>query len=564
MRRLWLGLSLVFILACGNNSQASTVELPNQVAVASAHPLATDAGIHVLQQGGNAFDAAIAVAAVLGVVEPYSAGMGGGGFWLLRQGKSGKTVMVDARETAPSAAFEDLYLDPNGQVDRDKAINSALSAGIPGQAAAMEHLAKHYGKLNLSQSLRAAIDYAENGFPANPVYLKLLDIRKSVMNRYPHSKRIFMLDGKPIKEGQLIKQKELAATLRAIAKQGAAGFYSGPVAKSMVNEVRANGGIWRLQDLANYKVIEREPIKFNYHNATIWSAAPPSSGGVALAQMFGMLSNFNLALYNPVDHTHLLAEVMRRAYRDRALYLGDPDFVSIPLERILKPSYLENLSSSISLSHATPSKDLGPSQQVGSGTHTTHFSIIDKQGNMVAATLSINLPFGSGVTLGETGILLNNEMDDFSAQPGSPNAYGLIGSEANAIAPGKRPLSSMTPTFMEYGPENNRQTAIIGTPGGSRIITMVFLGLLEALADKKPQAWVDRPRFHHQYFPDQISFEPEALSPEMEKGLQEKGHVLKMMGRRYGDMHAIRWYRKNGTVEAGADQRRLGSATVAD
>lgn len=538
--------------------------LPQQYAVASAHPLATQAGIDILKQGGNAFDAAVTVAAVLGVVEPYSAGIGGGGFWMLHRAKDNKTLMLDAREKAPAAAHRDLYLDKNGEVDRDKATNTALSAGIPGQAAAMVHLAQHYGTLPLPVTLERAIHLARTGFPANKVYLDLLEFRRSTLRRYPASKRIFLLDDAPMDTGSMIRQQGLAHTLEALAKDGFDGFYKGKVAQRLVKGARAYGGIWTEQDLADYRVVEREPIRFHYKDAIIWSAPPPSSGGVALAQMFGMLSQFNYDTLNDMDQTHLLVEVMRRAYRDRAEYLGDSDFVDVPIERITKAAYLEDLASSISMAHATPSKELGLPKQVGSGTHTTHFSVIDQQGNRVAATLSINLPFGSGVTIEGTGVLLNNEMDDFSAKPGSPNAYGLIGSEANDIEPGKRPLSSMTPTFMEYGPANDRQLAIIGTPGGSRIITMVFLGMLEALDNQPPQAWVDRPRFHHQYLPDVIQHEPDTFSKEQIKELQKRGHTIKDVERHYGDMHVIRWHSSNGQVEAASDKRRLGSAQTGE
>ncbi len=539
--------------------------LPKQAAVASAHPLATKAGIKVLEQGGNAFDAAVTVAAVLGVVEPYSAGIGGGGFWMLHRAEDGKTIMLDAREKAPAAAHKDLYLNKKGEVDRDKAINTALAAGIPGQAAAFVHLSDHYGKLPLNDTLAPAIRLAAGGFPVNKVYTHLAEMRASTLRRYPASKRIFLVDNRAPTSG-LIVQQGLSHTLKLLAEKGFDGFYKGEVAKRLVEGVKAHGGIWSLEDLANYNVVEREPVRFTYKTASgeavIWSAPPPSSGGVALAQMFGMLSQFNLDNKSPADRTHLLIEVMRRAYRDRAEYLGDSDFVDVPIAKLTSTAYLDNLSSNISMSHATPSSELGLPKQTGSGTHTTHFSIIDREGNRVAATLSINLPFGSGVTVAGTGVLLNNEMDDFSAKPGSPNAYGLIGSEANAIAPGKRPLSSMTPTFMEYGPEDNRQFALIGTPGGSRIITMVFLGLLEALDQKGPQAWVDRPRFHHQFVPDVVQHEPDTFDDAALADLKKRGHSLKDVKRTYGDMHAIRWHMANGNVEAASDQRRLGKAQL--
>lgn len=543
------------------SSAAAAAVLPKQPAVASAHPLATEAGIKVLESGGNAFDAAVTVAAVLGVVEPYSAGIGGGGFWMLHQAKDNKTIMLDAREMAPAAAHKDLYLNKKGEVDRDQAINTALAAGIPGQAAAFVHLADHYGTLPLTETLAPAARLAAGGFPVNKVYQHLAEMRASTLRRYPASKRIFLRDGKA-PHGGLIVQQGLARTLNLLAEKGFDGFYKGELAQRLVKGVKAHGGIWSLEDLANYRVIEREPIQFQYGDAVIWSAPPPSSGGVALAQMFGMLSLFNLENKSSADRTHLLIEVMRRAYRDRAEYLGDPDFVDIPIARLTSAAYLDNLSSNISMGHATPSSELGQPKQTGSGTHTTHFSIIDREGNTVAATLSINLPFGSGVTVTGTGVLLNNEMDDFSAKPGSPNAYGLIGSEANAIAPGKRPLSSMTPTFMEYGPKDNRQFALIGTPGGSRIITMVFLGLLEALEQKGLQAWVDRPRFHHQFVPDVVQHEADAFDTSAIADLEKRGHTLKDVGRTYGDMHAIRWYMNNGNIEAASDQRRLGKAIL--
>ena len=543
------------------SSATAAAVLPKQPAVASAHPLATEAGISVLESGGNAFDAAVTVAAVLGVVEPYSAGIGGGGFWMLHQAKDNKTIMLDAREMAPAAAHKDLYLNKKGEVDRDKAINTALAAGIPGQAAAFVHLAQHYGTLPLNKTLAPAAHLAAGGFPVNKVYQHLAEMRASTLRRYPASKRIFLRDGKAPDSG-LIVQQGLARTLNLLAEKGFDGFYKGELAQRLVKGVKAHGGIWSLEDLANYRVIEREPIQFQYGDAVIWSAPPPSSGGVALAQMFGMLSLFNLENKSSADRAHLLIEVMRRAYRDRAEYLGDPDFVDIPIAQLTSAAYLDNLSSNISMGHATPSSELGQPKQTGSGTHTTHFSIIDREGNKVAATLSINLPFGSGVTVAGTGVLLNNEMDDFSAKPGSPNAYGLIGSEANAIAPGKRPLSSMTPTFMEYGPKDNRQFALIGTPGGSRIITMVFLGLLEALEQKGPQAWVDRPRFHHQFVPDVVQHEADAFDTSAIADLEKRGHTLKDVGRTYGDMHAIRWYMNNGNIEAASDQRRLGKAIL--
>ena len=530
-------------------------------AVASAHPLATDAGMAILANGGNAFDAAIAVASVLGVVEPYSAGMGGGGFWLIHEAASGKNIMIDARETAPLAAHRDLYLDDNGEVDRDKATHTPLAAGIPGQPAAFVHLAERYGRLPLQASLEKAIAYARDGFTVDDIYLQRAERKREVFERYPESLRIFM-NGGTLKAGDTITQSDLARTMTALAEQGMAGFYQGDVAEKLVQGVKEAGGIWSLEDLAKYRIVEREPIRAQYRNASIISAAPPSSGGIAIAQMFLMLKDLQLDGADPVQQTHLLVEVMRRAYRDRAEHLGDPDFHEVPVARLLDPLYNQSLVDNLSHNHATPSSDLPPAVPASSGDNTTHLSILDRYGNYVSATLSINTSFGTGFTVPGTGILLNNEMDDFSAKPGSPNAYGLVGNEANAIEPGKRPLSSMTPSFLELDTDKGKQVAILGTPGGSRIITMVFLGMLEAIAGKPPRDWVARPRFHHQYLPDKLFFEKDAFSEAEQSRLAALGHTLHELDRQYGNMHGILWKQQSGEVLAAADPRGIGTARV--
>ncbi|MCG8316321.1 MAG: gamma-glutamyltransferase [Pseudomonadales bacterium] len=568
----WILLSALALLSgCDspNEPAASDTDTPpkhslirSKNAVASAHPLATEAGMEILANGGNAFDAAIAVAAVLGVVEPYSAGIGGGGFWLIHRASDGKQVMIDAREKAPLAASREMYLNTQGDVDRDRATHTPLAAAIPGQAAAFVHLAEHYGALPLNKSLSAAIGYAKQGFTADPVYVARAEGKLEVFQRYPESLNILM-NGGSLKTGDRIQQKDLGDTLSLLAKQGFDGFYKGERAQLMVASVRAAGGIWSLEDLAGYQVVEREPIKVAYQNAVIVSAPPPSSGGVAIAQMFNMLSHLNLSHRDEIQRTHLMVEVMRRAYRDRAEYLGDPDFHPVPLDKLLDARYNESLIDNLSHNHATLSSDLKPAVSPPSGDNTTHISILDKDGNYVSATLSINTSFGSGFTVPGTGILLNNEMDDFSAKPGSPNAYGLIGNEANAIEPGKRPLSSMSPSFVELSDaQGNRHIAILGTPGGSRIITMVFLGMLEAIAGKPPKDWVARPRFHHQYLPDKLFFEDHAFNEAQQTRLQALGHQLHPIARRYGNMHGILWNQNSGEVLAAADPRNLGKAMV--
>lgn len=530
---------------------------PGKSAVASAHPLATQAGLNILEQGGNAFDAAVAVAATLAVVEPYSAGMGGGGFWLLHREQDGLQTFVDARETAPDAATAAMYQNKEGKVMRDWAVNGPSAAGIPGQAAAFVHLADNYGKLALTSTLAPAIALAEHGFHVEEHYRKLAGYRKDVLNRFPEAAAIFLHNGKVPPNNHLIKQADLARVLRALAEKGNAGFYQGEVAKQLVDGVQQAGGIWTLDDLANYKVVERTPTVSQFRGGRVISAPPPSSGGIVMGEALNILSQLNDG--NTAEITpHLAIEAMRRAYQDRARYLGDPDFVDIPVDKLLSIGYAKQRASSITLDKATASSSLGEPVGVEEGFHTTHFSVLDKDGNRVAATLSINLPFGSGFVAPGTGVLLNNEMDDFSAKPGSPNAYGLVGSQANAIAPGKRPLSSMTPTFVEF----DDRIAILGTPGGSRIISMVMLAVLEASNNKPVEDWVNAVRYHHQYLPDEVQAEPAFIDSQAAKDLVRRGHKVVSTGRNYGNMQAILWHQDSREVTAASDPRGIGSAEI--
>ncbi len=531
-------------------------EKPPASAIATAHPLATETGFKILAAGGNAFDAAIAVTAVLGVVEPAGSGLGGGGFWLLHRAADGYQTMLDGREVAPAAAHRNMYLDEQGQVIPDLSIDGPLAAGIPGTPAALAHLASHYGKLPLSTTLAPAIRLAREGFPVNDVYRRLIRFRLDALHQSPAATAIFLHDKQVPPAEHLIKQPELAATLQAIAEQGSAGFYQGSVAHQLVTGVRQSGGIWTLADLKKYRIVERTPITGQFGDITITSAAPPSSGGIALLAMLNILGQYDLKKLDDATQTHLLVEAMRRAYRDRAEYLGDPDFVDVPVNRLTSPLYAAGLAASIRLDKATPSAALPGATSQYVGTNTTHFSILDKEGNRVAATLSINYPFGSGFVAPGTGVLLNDEMDDFSAKPGIPNAYGLVGAEANAIAPGKRPLSSMTPTFLD----SSRGIAILGTPGGSRIITMLLLATLEYAADKPPSAWVTKPRFHHQYLPDLIQYEPDALTQKNIAELQTRGHILKPLDTSYGNLQAVLWDKRKKRVLAASDPRGIGRA----
>jgi len=526
---------------------------PPVAAIASAHPLATDAGMEILNAGGNAFDAAVTVSSVLAVVVPMSCGLGGGGFWLLHRARDGFETFIDGRESAPHAARRDMYLDAQGNVVPNLSLDGPLSAAIPGVPAALEHLANKYGRLPLVRSLAPAIRLARDGFVTDEVYQRAAEFRVAALKNAPG-----LLDqGEPPRPGFVLKQPELANVLTSIAKRGAAGFYRGEVARKLVDGVRNAGGIWTLQDLTGYKIKERAPIRGEYQGMRITSAPPPSSGGVALVTMLNVLSGYPFSTLDTTTQTHLLLEAMRRAYRDRAEHLGDPDFGNVPVRLLLNPYYAAGLRASLRLDRAMPSKSLPMDVPVQQGPDTTHFSILDRDGNRVASTLTINYAFGSGFMPPGTGVLLNDEMDDFAVKSGVPNAYGLVGADANEIAPGKRPLSSMTPTFLE----NERGVAILGTPGGSRIISMVLLASLEFARGGNAGELAALPRFHHQFLPDQVFYEADAFSPEQRSGLEKRGHQLEQSGVRYGDMQAVVWDRRAG-VNAASDPRGQGKARV--
>jgi gamma-glutamyltranspeptidase/glutathione hydrolase len=544
MKRLMLGLVLLAATV-----QAS--ESPGKAAIASQHFLATEAGHEILEKGGNAFDAAIAVAAVLAVVEPTSSGLGGGGFWMLHRAEDNFQTMVDAREVAPAAAQQDMYLDENGEVNRDLARNGPLAGAIPGEVAGMEHLATHYGRLPLSVSLQPAIRIAREGFAIDEKFLALLNWRFETIKRWPAAAEAYLVDGEKPPLGHIIKLPDLAWVLEQVAEHGAKGFYTGPVAEKLVKGVRDAGGIWTMEDLAAYRVQERDPIRTVIGGYELVTAPPPSSGGIAIAEILNIIEPYSVNELDPVLRTHLIVEAMRRAYRDRAIYLGDPDFVEMPIGMLTSPLYADGLRASIRPDKATPSSMLAGNEPLREGTDTTHYSLMDAEGNMVAGTITVNGPFGSSFMPPGTGLLVNNEMDDFSAGHGSPNQWGLIGFEANRIEPFKRPLSSMSPTFM-IGEERR---AVIGTPGGSRIITMVLLGILDFMRGNEPESWVSLPRFHHQYMPDEISAEPGAFTAEQIEGLEALGHKVNVRNRTWGNMHGVLWNLETGDVTAGSDPR---------
>lgn len=545
---------LIVLVLCGLLTLPVWAE-KQQAAIATAHPLATEAGFEILEQGGNAFDAAIAVTAALAVVEPSGSGLGGGGFWLLHRAKDHQQVMIDGREMAPGQATANMYLDRDGNFVPERSLNGPLAAGIPGVPAALAHLSQHYGQLPLSIVLGPAIRYAEQGFEVTEGYQHLAKFRQNALRQFPQSAATFLDNGKVPQLGHVILQPELATTLKAVATQGKSGFYRGEIANKLVASVQKNGGIWTLNDLAKYEVKERRPVTGSYHGYQITSAALPSSGGIVLMLALNQLAQFDLQRAELTPRRHWVIEAMRRAYRDRSRYLGDADFIKVP-DFLTEKSYGQKLSQDIDDQKATSSKAL--KQAETGGENTTHFSIIDQDGNRVAATLSINYPFGSAFVAEGTGVLLNDEMDDFSAQPGTANVYGLVGNEANAIAPYKRPLSSMSPSFIE----NDEKLMITGTPGGSRIISMVLLSMLDFVDGKNAKDIVAAPRYHHQYLPDEVQIENQGFRPAEIKALEQRGHTLNQLDRQYGDMQTIILDKKTGVLDAASDPRGEGMAQV--
>lgn len=548
--------ALVVIAAVVCEWTAAGCVAQQTAAIASAHPLATAAGQSVLERGGNAFDAAVAVAAALAVVEPYSSGLGGGGFFLLHRAADGHQVMIDARETAPRGITEAHYVDPAGRPIAGATRRGGTAAAIPGMPAALAHLAERYARLPLATTLAPAIRLARDGFPVDIRYSRIVKLREAFL-RSERNAAVFLANGSAPEPGHVLRQAALATTLERIARSGASGFYDGPVARALVDEVNRRGGAWSLGDLLSYNVVERAPLRFTYRGATVTSAPPPSAGGVALAQAMGMLEEHALERVGTSSTDHLIVEALRRAFRDRGRYLGDPDFAQVPVARLVSREYIRALGADIDPARATRSDALAGQARAG-GSNTTHFSIVDTEGNRVAATLSINSIFGSGVIAASTGVVLNNEMDDFALNPDVANFYGLRSGAANLVAPGKRPLSGMTPTFVE----DEKGVLVLGSAGGSRIASQVLLVALEYL--RSPDVDLARllalPRYHHQHLPDRVEIEPEGFPPEWRAAMEARGHSLATVRRLWGNMHVAFKSKRTGAASAATDPRGEGIA----
>ena len=530
---------------------AAPAQRPGHAGIASANFLATNAGLEVLSKGGNAFDAAIAVASTLSVVEPESSGIGGGFMALLHRAADNRDVFVDARETAPGAVDSKDYLNPDGTPNRDASLNGPLSAGIPGEPAGLVWMAKHYGRLPLKESLAPAIHLARDGFVPDPRLLGSIAGRQKELQRWPASVAKFLPDGKPPAAGAVWRDPEQAHTLELLAEHGYDGFYRGETADRLVQAVQAAGGRWTASDLTGYQVKERTPISLDYRGYKVVTAPPPSSGGVAIAEILNILSGFDLSKLDQAHRVHLVVEAMRRAFRDHNDYLGDPDFVKMPLDMLLSPYYADGLRQTILPDKATPSSMLPMATAKDPGMHTTHFSIIDADGNMVAITSTVNYVLGSTFVAKGTGVLLNDEMDDFALVPDQPNVYGLLGSDANAPKPGKRMLSSMSPSFV-IGKD---RTAVIGSPGGSTIITQVLEGILAFVDGESASAIAAHKRFHHQYMPDVIDVEDGVFDPATAAALTQMGYTLKPR-EAWGFMNVVTWDHRSNKLEAASDPRR--------
>jgi len=523
-----------------------------QAAVVSARLEASEAGKTVMQQGGNAYDAMVATSFALAVVYPVAGNITGGGFFVYRAA-DGETGSLDYREMAPLTATKDLYLDEAGNVIPKLSTVGGMAVGIPGAVAGILEVHKKMGTLPLEQLMQPAIDLAENGYVVTDKQARSFK-RYSALFTEVNGEDTFFAQGH--EAGDTIVNPALAKTLKAIAKQGNTGFYEGWVAQAMVDKTQATGGILSLEDLKAYEAKWREPVQFSYKDLNLISMGPPSSGGICLAQMLNMIEPYDLKSmgHNSPATMHLMVEAERRSYADRAHFLGDPDFVTIPQDHLLSKSYATDRMGSYNIEKATASSAVSHGDIiVVESDETTHFSIVDKEGNAVSVTTTLNGAYGSKVYVDEIGVFMNNEMDDFSSKPGTPNMFGLTGSEANSIAPKKRMLSSMTPTIVE---KNGELYMVVGTPGGSTIITSVFQTILNVYEHgMEMQAAVDAPRFHHQWLPDIVVLEPDTFDETTVQELQAKGHTIESKySRIIGKVDAIH-RNENGQLSVGADPR---------
>ena len=552
-RRVFFCVVFLFIFV-ETGARARTAQADGGLVVADSQ-LASQAGMEILRRGGNAVDAAIATAFALAVVDQASSGLGGGGFMVIYLAKEQKAFALDFRETAPGASQRDLYMK-DGQPVPSASLTGALAVAVPGEVAGLIEARKRFGSLPLPLLTAPAIKLASEGFPVDTTLRVAIERQQANMKRFPDLGRIYMPNGELPREGDRIRQPQLAETLKAIAKNGAEDFYMGWIGQAIVETIKKAGGVMALDDLKNYRPVWREPLVGSYRNRTVITMPPPSSGGVAILQMLNILEGYKLAdfEYNSAPYLHLLSESMKHAFADRAQFLGDPDFVHVPVAKLTEKNYAGWMRARIATDKTQPAAFYGYYHFNAEKGGTTHFSVIDRFGNAVACTQSVNTRFGSKLLVPRAGIVLNNEMDDFAIHPEVGNVYGLIGNDANSLKPRKRPLSSMAPTIILRG---NRPELVVGAAGGPRIITATLQTIVNILDFAMPvTSAVSSPRVHHQWLPDRLNIEPK-INPDTKRALEQRGHVLREQTS-LGVVQAITW--DGAKVNGAADPRKVERA----
>ena len=563
-KKLCASLLALLLVSWMPSSQKAASREParaRQGMVASTTEIASRVGVEIMQRGGNAVDAAVAVGLALAVTWPSAGNIGGGGFMMIRRA-NGETEIIDYRERAPLSASRDMYLDKDGNVIKGASTVGYKAVGVPGTVAGLSLAQKRHGKLSWADVVEPARKLAAEGFPITYHLARSLRAAEKFLKQFPDSNRIFLRDGKFFDEDERLVQPELAETFARLKDKGPREFYEGKTAQLIAADMKANGGLITERDLKEYEPTIRKPLIGNYRGYEIVTMPPPSSGGTALLEMLNILEHYNLSYSGPgsSDTIHVLVEAQRRAFADRAEFLGDADFVKVPVEGLIAKKYAAELAKSIDPDHATPSSKIKAGKPLGpESTETTHFTVIDAEGNVVTNTYTLNGGYGSGATARGTGVLLNNEMDDFTSKPGVPNAYGLLQSENNAIAPRKRPLSAMTPTIVL---KDGKVWFAIGSPGGPTIINTV-LQVIVNIVDfgMNIQQAIDSPRFHHQWMPDRIQFEPMGVNRDTRAALERKGHTFAEKAGNMGDAEGIMIDPKNG-MRLGASDPRSGGVPV--
>ena len=528
--------------------------------VVSADVLASKVGVQILQNGGNAVDAAVAVGFALAVTFPGAGNIGGGGFMVIRMA-DGRTTTIDYREKAPGAARQNMFLDEKGNFVPEKSQDGYLASGVPGSVAGLTYALEHYGSVDRRKAMQPAIDLAAKGFRLSHEFTDELKSELRTLNKYPSTRKVFTNDGKPLEEGIVFVQKDLARTLQRIQKLGKNGFYTGRTADLIVAEMKRGGGLISLDDLRSYQAIERPAVRGTYRGYEIVSMGPPSSGGMVLLEMLNLLEPYPLASYGfgSSKAIAMMTEAMKIAYADRAEFMGDADFYPVPVDRLISKEYAAERRALLDTTKATPSRQISHGAiEVKEGMHTTHYSVVDKWGNAVSVTTTINSWYGNKVVVDGAGFFLNNEMDDFAAKAGTPNQFGLVGGVANSVQPNKRMLSAMTPTIVL---KDNQPYLVLGSPGGSTIITSVFQVVVNVLDHHMNVGEAnDAPRFHHQWLPDTLEYERFGFPRDVVENLQQRGYVVRQRGGTLGRVEAILIDRKNGFLYGSTDPRGYGAA----